>query len=170
MTALQNLVNLLLLFLSIHPLPPCNSFLVQPLLQQRHAKLPSSIHPRYNNDHYQNRLYITTNSNNNPNEGPILTLDNIPSKFQPLFTQASLTTSLSRKPVTNKQAHDPFRYEWGTWVDEHELKTLMDRIDEVLIGDGGEGDKGAYEKLVDMAEDTDTTPPYRYKIASGNQS
>lgn len=88
-----------------------------------------------------------------------LTLDNIPYEFQPLFSQAALTTAISRRPVTDKQAHDPFRFEWGTWVDEDAIKTLMKCVDEVLLK------AGAYDKLIALAHDE--KPPFKFEVASG---
>ena len=43
-----------------------------------------------------------------------LTLANIPPKFSPLFTQA-LKATIPRPGDNTKNAHDPFRFEWGTW-------------------------------------------------------
>ena len=118
----------------------------------------------------------SASSSSSPNSALGFTaLDQIPIQFQPLFNQAALTTSLSRKPVTDQQAHDPFRYEWGTWVDDEAIRTLMASIDEVLLADG------AYEKLLFMGgangangvngnpntNGNTNHPPFQFKIASG---
>ena len=80
--------------------------------------------------------------------------DDIPSEFAPLLTTVA-ETCLPRAAKTGKQAHDEFRYEWGTWVNEEKLELLMDRVNEVRLR------SGAYEKL--KMEDS----PVRYRIAGG---
>jgi hypothetical protein len=54
------------------------------------------------------RIYSTSSSSNIDELS--LTVDNIPSEFEPLFRQAALTTALSRKPVTDEQAHGRSMY------------------------------------------------------------
>ena len=75
--------------------------------------------------------------------GPIL--DRIPAEFSPLFTAATASTS-PRNAVTTAAGHDPFRFEWGTWVDADALEELMARIDEVRLNGG------AFDKLMVLSE------------------
>ena len=116
--------------------------------------------------------------------GPIL--ENIPAEFSPLFSAAAASTS-PRNAVTTAAGHDPFRFEWGTWVDADALEDLMARVDEVRLNGG------AFDKLMKLSEqlepttdaaddddksakvqdDNDTSgsihvkPPARYRIAGG---
>jgi hypothetical protein len=71
-------------------------------------------------------------------EGPILY--DIPLDFHPLFLSAENATKLRTQDET-KMAHDPFRYEWGTWVVESSLDYLMERINEVRVN------RGVYERF-----------------------
>ncbi len=93
---------------------------------------------------------------------PEVTLASIPSKFQPLFTQAAKATVLKEQDTTSG-AHDAFRYEWGTWVNDEELKSLMSRVDEVRVA------PGAYDKLLAHWADGDENKPMRFKIAHGER-
>jgi hypothetical protein len=52
-------------------------------------------------------------------------------------------------------AHDPFRYEWGTWVVESSLEYLMERINEVRVN------RGVYEEF------TGNRHPRRLRVAGG---
>jgi len=102
--------------------------------------------------------------------GPIL--DQIPAAFNPLFAAASVATA-PRNAVTTAAGHDPFRFEWGTWVDADALEALMARVDEVRLNGG------AFDRLVelsqndesDTSDDEDTgnsrKPPLRFRIAGG---
>eukprot|EP00977_Amphora_coffeiformis_P001365 scaffold286_cov169-Amphora_coffeaeformis.AAC.9 len=81
--------------------------------------------------------------------------DDIPSDFRPLLTMAT-ETCVPRGAKTEKQAHDEFRYEWGTWVNEEKLASLMERVNEARLV------SGAYKRLL-VDEDT----PVRYRVAGG---
>lgn len=59
----------------------------------------------------------------------------VPLKFVPLFDQAYRTT-LPKEADNTKNAHDPFRFEWGTWVDDESIIELMARVDEVRAAPG----------------------------------
>jgi len=94
-----------------------------------------------------------------------LTLANIPEKYTPLFTQA-LKTTVPKAADTTKNAHDPFRFEWGTWIDDDAMVELMERVDEVRAAEG------AFEKLFpdwdgDISKGRPT--PRMCKIASGEK-
>ena len=94
-----------------------------------------------------------------------LTLADVPSTFTPLFTQA-LKATVPRAGDNTKNAHDPFRFEWGTWIDEEALVELMQRVDEVRAVEG------AYEKMFPDWDGDDSRgrpSPKRYKIASGKK-
>ena len=150
------------LLLSLCSLAHIHGFLPQSITNHRNRITSSSFRNlEYTNKFVIERNIIRLRSHNNEEEGEnlLLTLDTIPSDFEPLFSQAALTTAIARKPVTTEQTHDPFRFEWGTWVDEESIKTLMERVDEVLLMDG------AYDKL--LAIDDSAKPPLRFKVASG---
>ena len=51
-----------------------------------------------------------------------------PTKFVPLFDQAYQAT-LPKEADNTKNAHDPFRFEWGTWVDNEAILELMARVE-----------------------------------------
>ena len=87
-------------------------------------------------------------------EGPVL--DNIPSDFQALFTSAANAT-LPRSAVTSKTAHDPFRYEWGTWVDNDALEALMENINKVRVAN-----RDVYDYLL-----SDATKNVRIRVGGG---
>eukprot|EP00978_Attheya_sp_CCMP212_P034345 scaffold143509_cov51-Attheya_sp.AAC.1 len=74
----------------------------------------------------------------------------VPSMLDPLLDSAQQTT-LPRNADTTAMGHDPFRYEWGTWVDEDRMRTLMDRMDEIRVN------AGAYDRLLNITENTDET-------------
>jgi hypothetical protein len=101
----------------------------------------------------QNR-FLMTRMSNNPNtlEEPILY--DIPLDFHPLFLSAENATKLRTQDDT-EMAHDPFRYEWGTWVVDSSLDYLMERINEVRVH------RGVYEKF------TGNRHPRRLKVAGG---
>ena len=93
-----------------------------------------------------------------------ITLASVPQNFTPLFTQA-LKATIPRAADNTKNAHDPFRFEWGTWVDDEAILQLMERVDEVRVV------PGAFEKLIAGADGTTRTEKkaLRYKIASGKK-
>jgi SpoVK/Ycf46/Vps4 family AAA+-type ATPase len=74
-------------------------------------------------------------------EGPGPILDSIPSEFQTLFSLAAQATTPREQPTgdtaTNamKDGHDPFRYEWGTWVKQDVFSDLMAYMDQVKVKD-----------------------------------
>ena len=86
-----------------------------------------------------------TSSNNPEAEPPGPILDQIPAEFSPLFTAAAASTS-PRNAVTTAAGHDPFRFEWGTWVDADALEDLMARVDEVRLNGG------AFDELMELSE------------------
>lgn len=99
--------------------------------------------------------------------GPIL--DGIPAAFHPLLEAAEKSTSL-RTAVTTAMGHDPFRFEWGTWVDADALADLMDRIDEVRLN------AGSFDRLTALAQSLEAdgsdneesnSPPPRFRVAGG---
>lgn len=143
-------LNLAVLTISYSSLP-CFAFQVQTKSLTKIHLSPDKFKPRKSHSCFQSIPISNIDDLS-------LSLDNIPTEFQPLFSQAALTTAISRKPVTDKQAHDPFRFEWGTWVDEDAIKILMERVDEVMLTGG------AYEKLLEMGE---CKPPLKFKVASG---
>ena len=71
------------------------------------------------------------------------TTSSVPEKFAPLFTKAYETT-LPKEADNTKNAHDPFRFEWGTWVDNESIMELMERVDEVRAA------PGAFDTLMSM--------------------
>lgn len=105
----------------------------------------------------------SSSSSNSPVDDPVSWMyDDIPSAFAPLLTAAT-ETCLPRAAKTASQAHDEFRYEWGTWVNEDKLATLMERINEVRLL------SGAYEQLLSTAQnDKDNDEKaLRYRVAGG---
>jgi SpoVK/Ycf46/Vps4 family AAA+-type ATPase len=86
----------------------------------------------------------------------------IPSDFQPLI-QAAANATATRGADTSNTGHDSFRYEWGTWVNDDNLKYLMDQINSVRLL------RGAYEALMtDNPNNNNTTAaPRRLKVAGG---
>jgi len=90
----------------------------------------------------------------------------IPGSFAPLFNQA-YTTTLPKATDNTKNAHDPFRFEWGTWVDDESIRELMARVDEVRAS------PGAFDTLMKAAsrevevEGKKQMRPTSVKIASG---
>jgi len=80
----------------------------------------------------------------------------LPQKFLPLFNQAYEST-LPKEADNTKNAHDPFRFEWGTWVDNEAILTLMARVDEVRAA------PGAFDTVLEQAQGSSKS----IKIASG---
>jgi hypothetical protein len=94
-------------------------------------------------------------------EGPVL--DDFPSAFQPLFTSAAATTA-PRNAVTTSLSHDPFRFEWGTWVDNDALMELMDRVNEIRCI------PGAFDDLVatyPSTSESEMNHNVRLRVAGG---
>jgi len=96
-----------------------------------------------------------------------LIYDDIPSEFEPLFRTASETT-LPRSADNTDMGHDAFRFEWGTWVNEETLESLMDRVNEVRLN------QGIYDKFMqdNYGHDYETNnnkkvEPLRYRVAGG---
>uniref|UniRef100_A0A7S4MD84 L domain-like protein n=1 Tax=Odontella aurita TaxID=265563 RepID=A0A7S4MD84_9STRA len=85
-------------------------------------------------------LYSSAVDPSGGSEGPIL--DGVPGEFDPLFGCAALATEPRVLDMTGG-AHEPFRYEWGTWVNETTLGGLVERIDDVRLR------PGAYDSLLD---------------------
>jgi len=79
----------------------------------------------------------------------------VPHAFDALFDAASRAT-VPRAAVDMAGAHDKFRFEWGTWIDDDAMNNLMERIDEVRL------ERGAYETLL-----ADSEKAVRYRVASG---
>ena len=90
--------------------------------------------------------------------------DDIPSEFVPLLT-AVTETCLPRAAITDRQAHDAFRYEWGTWVNEDKLAMLMERVNQVRLL------SGAYELLLSLSDENksnnNNNRGLRYRVAGG---
>lgn len=95
-------------------------------------------------------------------KGPIYDIA-APEEFESLFTNAASTTQ-PRTAITTSMGHDPFRFEWGTWVDNDALLALMDRTNEIRC------QKGAYGLLISnyesKAEDS-MNHALRLRIAGG---
>ncbi|KAL7581007.1 hypothetical protein ACA910_005816 [Epithemia clementina (nom. ined.)] len=87
-------------------------------------------------------------------------LDKIPDQYEPLILSAVNATGL-RGADTSNQGHDSFRYEWGTWVDDEAMKSLMERIDEVRL------QRGVYEQLVAAGDDDTNASPARIRLLGG---
>jgi len=92
------------------------------------------------------KLYLTTPSTRSAKrlpstkpEGPGPLLDVIPQEFQTLFSIALDSTKPREQPsedsevASMKDGHDPFRFEWGTWVDDDILRELMEKLDQVQL-------------------------------------
>lgn len=63
-------------------------------------------------------------------------------QFMSLLTSA---TTL-REAITSQQSHDPFRYEWGTWVDPDKLVNLMAFVNSCQV------QAGIYDQIVVSTE------------------
>jgi hypothetical protein len=103
---------------------------------------------------YSSFVFHATPIRINEIEGPIL--DMVPSDFQPLFSSTANAT-LPRTAVTGQTAHDPFRYEWGTWVDDDALETLITNINHVRVAN-----REVFDKLVSTENNA-----VRYRVGSG---
>ncbi len=113
---------------------------------------------------YKNSLHRSAKELDSEQE---LTLADIPAKFTPLFSQA-WKVSFPRKGDEEKNAHDPFRFEWGTWIDNEAMLELMSRVDEVRVAEG------AYDKLERLINNKDdvidsSNNIRRIRIASGEK-
>lgn len=80
-----------------------------------------------------------TEASNKYRNGPIL--DDIPPTLQPLFSSA-INATILRDADTSKQGHDPFRYEWGTWIVEDSIRALMTEVNRITL------QPGTYDKLL----------------------
>jgi hypothetical protein len=87
-----------------------------------------------------------------------------PTKFVPLFDQAYQAT-LPKEADNTKNAHDPFRFEWGTWVDNEAILELMARVDEVRASPGAFDTLQAQDSS--MNGEQKNKGPTSIKIASG---
>ena len=92
-----------------------------------------------------------------------LDFDNIPpsSPLIPLLNSAINATAL-RSAETSDMGHDPFRYEWGTWVNEDSLAYLMTKVDEVRLN------QGVFDSFLNENSDSnDKSNAIRLKVAGG---
>jgi hypothetical protein len=102
---------------------------------------------------------------NNP---PLIKLQPQPqeeSSISALF-RAAAQTAVPLGAETAKGAHDAFRYEWGRWVNDDDMKELMARVNEIRLVDG------IYDTLVQPNNNSndidDTSPtPRRLRVAGG---
>ena len=122
------------------------SFVVLPSQRVLPQKLRSNVFP------YTSSKRETRSSPVEPTEA--WTYHDVPKDFAPLFTTAAETCQ-PRAANTEKQSHDKFRYEWGSWCDEDKLESLMDRVNEVRVLNG------VYERL--LSKDG----PVRFRVAGG---
>jgi hypothetical protein len=121
-----------------------------------HYSLPASaFSPTSISTHsYDQTSFISPSAKSNPSKltatPQIEQEETIPSlappKFVPLLDQAYQTT-LPKEADNTKNAHDPFRFEWGTWVDVDSISELMARVDEVRAA------PGAFDRLWKAVED-----------------
>jgi len=173
----ESLVKLLLInccsvfLLSDQIVSKASAFTITPQQSIKYGQPTTHHHPIFHNYFTTTALMESTSENDTqekiiePTQEELeLTLDSIPNEYIPLFTQASKTT-IPVQQNTEKNAHDPFRYEWGSWVDANELKLLMDYVDEVRSA------PGAFDLLYDSIDSTDgrkTTKKTRtYSISGG---
>lgn len=56
--------------------------------------------------------------------------------FSPFLSLIRNATTSLRDAVTSSQSHDPFRYEWGTWVDTNKLHKLMTCMNQIQAQTG----------------------------------
>src|SRR5210317_707451 len=63
------------------------------------------------------------------------TLDNYLPPEHPLYDLITATTEAvqPRKLDTTEDAHEAFRYEWGTWCSNEKLETVMSALDNIRI-------------------------------------
>ena len=78
------------------------------------------------------------------------TLDNYLPPSHPLHTLITATTAACapRQLDTTEDAHEAFRYEWGTWCSTEKLDAVMETLDSVRLV------TGAYEELLSGNVDT----------------
>jgi SpoVK/Ycf46/Vps4 family AAA+-type ATPase len=93
-----------------------------------------------------------------------LVVDDVPSDFKQFF--GSITNATSPRGANKiNQGHDSFRYEWGTWVEEANLRYCMDQIDSIRL------QSGAYEYLQEKfdtsSRDVNKQQPLRIQLADG---
>lgn len=104
-------------------------------------------------------FFSSTSASTSPTSD--IVLDKIPADLQSFFQAAANATSL-RGAETSEQAHDAFRYEWGTWVDETAIEHLMNCTDQVRLL------RGVYERVLGEDETSDDPPvAHRYRVAGG---
>jgi hypothetical protein len=94
---------------------------------------PFSTHPTMNPTMNRRRT--------NPNKAT--TLPEIPSQFQSIMAKINETATIPKEQNHLKNAHDPFRFEWGAWVNMDTLEELMIAINDVRAS------CGSFEVLLD---------------------
>lgn len=103
------------------------------------------------------RTFLHASEPGTPNaEEDVPKTDDIPTEFHRLLLSAENATQL-RPRETADGAHDPFRYEWGSWVVDTNLEYLMQQMGTVRINEG------VYQKI------TGNRHGRRLKVASGDQ-
>ena len=77
-----------------------------------------------------------------PDDGPVYDTPLKPPSLENLF-EAAAKAAIPKGADTTDGAHDAFRFEWGRWVDDESIETLMERMNEVVLT------AGVYDTLVD---------------------
>jgi hypothetical protein len=101
--------------------------------------------------HRYKRYQITRLSSSLPKSTPQeQTLDNYLPPEHPLHELITATTAACtpRQLDTTEDAHEAFRYEWGTWCSTDKLDAVMETLDRVRLI------TGAYDDLLDGSFET----------------
>lgn len=88
--------------------------------------------------------------------------DNIPpsSPLNPVL-QSAINATCQRSADTSDMGHDPFRYEWGTWVIEDSVQYLMTKMNEVRLN------QGVYDSYIPKEDEDAQSKSLRLRVAGG---
>lgn len=90
-------------------------------------------------------------------------LDSLPEQFQSIVAK-TIQTTIPKEQDNSKNAHDPFRFEWGTWVNTDRLQDLMISIDSIRAS------PGSFELLLaEQRENTPTNDAVKVNLLKGQQ-
>jgi hypothetical protein len=90
-------------------------------------------------------------------------LDSLPERFQSIVAK-TIQTTIPKEQDNSKNAHDPFRFEWGTWVNTDAIQDLMMSIDSIRAS------PGSFELLLaERQEITPTNEAVKVNLFKGQQ-
>jgi hypothetical protein len=84
-------------------------------------------------------------------------LESLPEQFQSIIAK-TIQTTIPKEQDHSKNAHDPFRFEWGTWINKDSIQELMVSVDSIRAS------TGSFDLLLSEQQQQDATPTSSVKV------